>query len=171
MTEWYDYIKYIGTVMLIVPILFLFRYPITLILYIVGIFVNILVNYTVKYHEKELPPLYEKRKFVKKIKEKYNFYEYNLYGYPSEKNQNIGYSIGFIGSYLAQNRQTMKNRDIYILSFMIFLFYITVIVTIYIIYMARRNSAPQIIAGHSIGIVIGIIFFKLSDPVIAFKTI
>jgi hypothetical protein len=169
--EWYDYIKYIGTIVMCIPILFLFTYPVTFILYLAGMLVNIFVNYIVKRHEKQLPPLYEKRNFVKKVKEKYNFYEYDLYAYPSEKIQNIGYSIGFIGAYLAQNRKTMKNRDIYILSFMILLFYIAVIVAVSILYGAKRNSAPQMLAGKGIGLIIGILFFKLSEPMVTIKTI
>jgi hypothetical protein len=43
--EPYDYIKYIGTIVMLIPILFLFSYPITFILYVVGILVNILVNF------------------------------------------------------------------------------------------------------------------------------
>ena len=167
----YDYTKYIGIIVICIPILFLFTYPVTFILYVVGMLVNIFVNYIVKRHEKQLPPLYEKRNFVKKVKEKYNFYEYDLYAYPSEKIQNIGYSIGFIGAYLAQHRKTMKNRDIYILSYMILLFYIIIVVVVSILYGTKRNSFQQMLAGKGIGLVIGILFFKLSEPMASIKTI
>lgn len=169
--EWYDYIKYVGTIVMCIPILFLFSYPITFILYVAGMFVNVLVNYIVKRHEKQLSPLHKKREFVKKIKEKYRFYEYDLYAFPSEKIQNIGYSIGFIGAYLSQNRKTMKNRDIYILSLMIFLFYIAFVVAVFILYSSKRNSTTQMLTGKGIGLLIGIIFFKLSEPMVTIKTI
>jgi hypothetical protein len=171
MKEWYDYVKYIGTIVMLIPILFLFQYPITFVLYIIGIFVNIVVNYIIKKIEKQLPPMYQKRNFVKKKMEKYNLYEYNLYAFPSEKIQNMGYSIGFIGTYLAQNRKKMKDNDIYIITLMIFLFYIIVIVTCFILYNSKHNSIPQMLTGKGIGVIIGILFFKLSEPRAAIKSL
>jgi len=171
MREWYDFIKYSGTIIICIPLLFLFSYPVTFILYLVGMVVNIFINYVIKIHEKQLPPLYEKRNFVKKIREKYKFYEYDLYAYPSEKIQNMGYAIGFIGAYLAQNRKTMKSKDIYILSSFILLFYVAFIIVVFILYSSKHNSASQMLSGKGIGLLIGIIFFKLSEPMVTIKTI
>lgn len=168
--EPYDYIKYVGTIVMLIPILFLFNYPITFILYIVGIFANILVNYVIKRNEKQLPPLYEKKNYVKKKMEKYRLYEYNLYAYPSEKTQNIGYSIGFIGAYLAQNRKNMKNSEIYTITAMIFLFYLIVVIAVLILLRSKHNSFQQMLAGKGVGLLMGILFFKLSEPITAIKS-
>ena len=176
MVDWYNCIKYIGTIALIIPILFLIQYPLTLILYIVGLISNIFLNYIVKCEER-ITSRYDKihgissKKYIKKHPHRGPFYEYNLYEYPSEKNQNISYAVGFMVTYLAQNRETIGKRDSRIVSTMILSFYLAIIIASIIIYLTKHNHMYSILAGHILGILMGVTFFKLSEPMLTFKTI
>lgn len=155
----YNYIKYIGVIVIFIPFLFLFNKPIKIILYIIGIFVNITVNYLIKIKEKQIAPINKN----KKIK-KYRFYEYDVYGYPSEKIQNIGYAVGFMATYLIQNHSNINSIDQKRIAYMIILFYFMFIIVVVILSETSHNTMQQMISGKVIGLIIGIIFFKLSEP-------
>jgi hypothetical protein len=144
---------------MIVPLFFLFGQTLKIILYVVGIFVNILVNYLIKIKEKQIAPIHKN----KKIK-KYRFYEYDVYGYPSEKIQNIGYAVGFMAAYLTQNLASISKEDQKIIAYAIISFYFIFIIVVIILSETCRNTIPQMISGKVIGLIIGIIFFKLSEP-------
>lgn len=155
----YNYIKYIGVIIMLIPLYFLFGQTIKIIMYIAGIFVNILVNYLIKIKEKQIAPIHKN----KKIK-KYRFYEYDIYGYPSEKIQNIGYAVGFMAAYLTQNLASINEKDQRLIAYAIISFYFIFIVVVIILSETSHNTIQQMITGKVIGIIIGIIFFKLSEP-------
>ena len=138
---------------------FLFGQTLKIILYVVGIFVNILVNYLIKIKEKQIAPIHKN----KKIK-KYRFYEYDIYGYPSEKIQNIGYAVGFMAAYLTQNRTNISEVNQRRIAYSIISFYFIFIMVVIILSETSHNTIQQMISGKVIGIIIGIIFFKLSEP-------
>lgn len=155
----YNYIKYIGVIVIFIPLFFLFGQTIKIILYVVGIFVNILVNYLIKIKEKQIAPIHKN----KKIK-KYRFYEYDVYGYPSEKIQNIGYAVGFMAAYLTQNLASISKEDQKRIAYIIISFYFIFIIVVIILSETSHNTIQQMISGKVIGLIIGIIFFKLSEP-------
>lgn len=170
MVDWYTSIKYIGTIALIIPIIFLFRFPFTLTLYIIGLFFNIFLNFIVKREEKTISEYDKKHKKLSNLK-KTPFYEYDLYAFPSEKNQNISYAVGFMVTYLAQNREKMESNDLRIISIMILSFYLIIIIVSVIIYLSHHNNIHSILTGHVFGVLLGVTFFKLSEPMLALKSI
>lgn len=159
----HKYTKYVGAITMLIPILVIFSFHTTLLVYFVGIIVNILLNYLLKILFRQLPPLYKNKNYVKKVMEKYNKnLDYHMYAFPSEKIQNISYAIGFIATYLFENRKSMKRSMLDIFISVIVVCYIITAVTAGILYFSLHSSIFQMLSGKIVGLIIGVLFGNLA---------
>lgn len=158
----HKYTKYVGAITMLIPIFIFFNLYTTLFVYIVGIFVNIFVNYLLKISFRQLPPLYQKKNYVKKIMEKYNKkLDYEKYALPSEKIQNISYAIGFIATYVVENYNSVKN-ELHLFLILIIFCYILTAATGCILYFSLHSSIIQMITGKIVGLILGVGFYNLA---------
>jgi membrane-associated phospholipid phosphatase len=124
--------------------------------YLIGLCINTILNFTLKYIIKEKrPSLFYKEnnlsEFAADISKKNNYtIPINNYGMPSGHAQNLGFSLGFI---------FLLTKNYYLLGI---IFLISLII-LYLRYTNHKHSLIQLVIGYFIGIIIGFIFYKIAN--------
>jgi membrane-associated phospholipid phosphatase len=124
--------------------------------YIIGIVVNTILNFTLKYIIKEKrPSLFYKENNLSEIAadiSKKNDYliPIHAYGMPSGHAQNLGFSLGFMFLFI-------KN------SYLLWIYLIISLITLFERYVNHKHSIIQLLIGFFIGIIIGFIFYKIAN--------
>ena len=130
-----------------ISIFILFKKESYLFYYIIGTIINSIINLFLKYLIKQPRPS------VKHIELASNLgyiYSIEKYGMPSGHAQNLGFSIGFMFIFIKT-------------SFILWLFIIISLITLYQRNINQKHSIIQLIIGFIIGLIIGILFYGLTN--------
>ena len=135
----------------LLSILLLVSKPIFLFFYILGAFINLIINFALKVWIKDPRPKEDIKLFELGLKHgKRNHFD--KYGMPSGHSQSVGFSLTYIFF-------TLKNTSIS-------LFYAVIsLITLMQRFQYKNHSIPQVIVGFLLGLVIGYIFYKLSKKI------
>jgi len=115
--------------------------------YIIGIIFNTIINSFLKYLIKEPRP---SNQFSKEVKNSELFLPSDNFGMPSGHAQNLGYSLGFMFIFI-------KNSNLF------WIYIIFSIITLFQRFYNEKHTIIQLIIGFFLGLIIGIIFYKLGN--------
>lgn len=145
-------------IIIIISIFNLFSKQNYLFYYIIGLSINTILNFTLKYIIKEKRPSlfykeYNLSEFAVDISKNKNYIipiNINNYGMPSGHAQNLGFSLGFMFLFI-------KN------SYLLWIYFFISLITLFERYTNHKHSIIQLVIGYFIGILLGFIFYKIAN--------
>jgi membrane-associated phospholipid phosphatase len=144
--------QYGPIIIIVISILKLFIKQNYIFFYLIGTAINEILNLFLKYTIKEnRPSISEKQNKIFTLGHQYDyFYSVDKYGMPSGHAQNLGFSLGFMFMFIKH-------------SYLLWVYIIISCITLFQRYINKKHSIIQLFIGYSIGMIIGILFYKLGN--------
>jgi len=145
----YGWVGVLGPYILIVfSCLLLLYHPIPLVIYLLGISLNSMINFSLKGVIRQARPKNEIPLFELGMHDGRR-YKSDKYGMPSGHSQGVGFSLAYIAGTLANPTIT-------------WVYAILSVITLTQRYVYRNHTFPQIVVGFMIGLVLGYLCYKLN---------
>ena len=139
---------YVPQLLLVIACFFLWSKPIYLITYLVGVFINIGINFFSKSVIQEPRPS-EDRHLFNPAKMHLKRYSFDKYGMPSGHAQGAFYTSSFLFFSLKQN-------------FLSLLCFLLSILTLFQRVKYQNHTVPQVVVGSVVGFAVGYLFYLMA---------